>query len=132
MVGSQGLVVLLGTLPQCLVYLKKKNKKKLLPNFIFSQVHTISTPYIIEIISINAILSYSATDWSFANVFIILWYCFQIHWLHSVDKPFAFKSEGRRFLDRSIVQLLEPRHEKTCIRGFRSGNTQTGLLSYRG
>ena len=25
----------------------------------------------------------------------------------------------------------EPRHEKTCLRGFRPGKTQTGLLSYR-
>ena len=28
-------------------------------------------------------------------------------------------------------KLIEPRHEKTCIRGFRPGKTQTGLLSYR-
>ena len=25
----------------------------------------------------------------------------------------------------------EPRHEKTCLRCFRPGQTQTGLLSYR-
>ena len=27
--------------------------------------------------------------------------------------------------------LSEHRHEKTCLRGFRRGKTQTGLLSYR-
>ena len=27
--------------------------------------------------------------------------------------------------------LIEPRHEKTCLQGSRSGKTQTGLLSYR-
>ena len=26
---------------------------------------------------------------------------------------------------------LEPRHEKTCLRGFRPGMTQTGLLNCR-
>ena len=26
--------------------------------------------------------------------------------------------------------LIEPRHEKTCLWGFRPGKTQTGLLSY--
>ena len=25
----------------------------------------------------------------------------------------------------------EPRHKKTCLRGFRPGKTQTGMLSYR-
>ena len=25
----------------------------------------------------------------------------------------------------------EPRHEKTCLRGFRPGKTKTGLLSFR-
>ena len=28
-------------------------------------------------------------------------------------------------------RLSEPRHEKTCLRDFRPGKTQTGLLSYR-
>ena len=27
--------------------------------------------------------------------------------------------------------IFEPRHEKTCLRDFRPGKTQTGLLSYR-
>ena len=27
--------------------------------------------------------------------------------------------------------LYEPHNEKTCLRGFRPGKTQTGLLSYR-
>ena len=27
--------------------------------------------------------------------------------------------------------LNEPRHEKTCLRGFRPGKTQTGLRSHR-
>ena len=31
----------------------------------------------------------------------------------------------------SSTLLIEPRHEKTCIRGLRPGKTQTGLLSYR-
>ena len=26
---------------------------------------------------------------------------------------------------------FEPRHKKTCLRGFLPGKTQTGLLSYR-
>ena len=26
--------------------------------------------------------------------------------------------------------MYEPRHEKTCLRGFRPGKTQTNLLSY--
>ena len=26
---------------------------------------------------------------------------------------------------------IEPRHEKTCLQGFRPGKTQTGLLSHR-
>ena len=28
------------------------------------------------------------------------------------------------------VIIIEPRHEKACLRGFRPGKTQTGLLSY--
>ena len=32
---------------------------------------------------------------------------------------------------KSRVVQNEPRHEKTCLRGFRPGKTQTGLLSYR-
>ena len=27
--------------------------------------------------------------------------------------------------------LYEPRHPKICLRGFRPGKTQTGLLNYR-
>ena len=27
--------------------------------------------------------------------------------------------------------LIQPRHEKTCLRGLRPGKTPTGLLSYR-
>ena len=27
--------------------------------------------------------------------------------------------------------MIEPRHEKTCLRGFRPGKTQTGLRSHR-
>ena len=27
--------------------------------------------------------------------------------------------------------LFEPRHEKTCLRGFQQGKTQTGLRSHR-
>ena len=30
-----------------------------------------------------------------------------------------------------FIRLYEPRHKKTCLRGFRPGKTQTGLLSYR-
>ena len=30
-----------------------------------------------------------------------------------------------------VCVLNEPRHEKTCLRGFQPGKTQTGLLSYR-
>ena len=29
----------------------------------------------------------------------------------------------------NIVLTTDPRHEKTCLRGFRSGETQIGLLS---
>ena len=29
------------------------------------------------------------------------------------------------------VNEYEPRHEKTCLRGFRPGRTQTDLLRYR-
>ena len=29
------------------------------------------------------------------------------------------------------AKIYEPRHEKTCLWGFRPGKTQTGLLSYR-
>ena len=29
------------------------------------------------------------------------------------------------------VIIIEPRHEKTCLRDLRPGKTQTGLLSYR-
>ena len=32
----------------------------------------------------------------------------------------------------NFAVLNEPRREKTCLRGFRPGQTQTGLLSYRG
>ena len=34
-------------------------------------------------------------------------------------------------LHTNQLTLLEPRHEKTCIRGFRPGKTQTGLRSHR-
>ena len=30
-----------------------------------------------------------------------------------------------------ISFVVEPRCEKTCLRGFRPGPTQTGLYSYR-
>ena len=29
------------------------------------------------------------------------------------------------------IKWIEPRHEKTCLRDFRPGKTQTGRLSYR-
>ena len=29
-----------------------------------------------------------------------------------------------------IITVFEPRHEKTCFRGFRPGKTQTGLRSH--
>ena len=32
---------------------------------------------------------------------------------------------------QTVMLLLEPRHEKTCLRGFRPGKTQTSLLSHR-
>ena len=38
-------------------------------------------------------------------------------------------SEQKDFLSESFI--FEPRHEKTCLRGFRPGKTHTGLLSYR-
>ena len=31
----------------------------------------------------------------------------------------------------SALVFSEPRHEKTCVRGFRPGKTQIGLLSFR-
>ena len=31
-----------------------------------------------------------------------------------------------------IIVVFEPRHKKTCLRGFGLSKTQTGLLSYRG
>ena len=30
-----------------------------------------------------------------------------------------------------VLNIIETRHEKTCIRGLGPGKTQTGLLSYR-
>ena len=30
------------------------------------------------------------------------------------------------------VYCIEPRREKTCLRGFRAGPTQTGLYIHRG
>ena len=30
-----------------------------------------------------------------------------------------------------LKKSCEPRHEKTCLRGFRPGKAQTGLLRYR-
>ena len=35
------------------------------------------------------------------------------------------------FKGTGLVITNEPRHEKTCLQGFRPGTTQTGLLSYR-
>ena len=29
------------------------------------------------------------------------------------------------------ISIFEPRHEKTCLRGFRPGQTQTRLYSHR-
>ena len=34
-------------------------------------------------------------------------------------------------LPLSVELTCEPRHEKTCLRGFRPGKTQTGMLSFR-
>ena len=31
----------------------------------------------------------------------------------------------------SLITRIGPRHEKTCLRGFDPGKTQTGLLNYR-
>ena len=31
---------------------------------------------------------------------------------------------------RNETKIFEPRHEKTCLRGFRPGKTQTGLRSH--
>ena len=33
--------------------------------------------------------------------------------------------------NQELVTLYEPRHEKTCLRGFRPGKTQTGLRIHR-
>ena len=51
---------------------------------------------------------------------------------------FAEATREKRFrtmtpLGMSVCRLIfnEPRHEKTCLRGFRPGKTQTSLLSYR-
>ena len=30
-----------------------------------------------------------------------------------------------------LMNTYEPRYEKTCLQGFWTGQTQTGLLSYR-
>ena len=34
-------------------------------------------------------------------------------------------------IEQSVLPYYEPRHEKTCLRDFQSGKTQTSLLSYR-
>ena len=31
----------------------------------------------------------------------------------------------------SVSTVIELHHEKTCLRGFRPGSTQTGLYSHR-
>ena len=45
--------------------------------------------------------------------------------LTGVSSSDAGKSENGKF------RYYEPRYEKTCLRGFRPGKTQTGLLSFR-
>ena len=35
------------------------------------------------------------------------------------------------FLEQVCIPEIEQGHEKTCLRGFRPGKTQTSLLSYR-
>ena len=37
--------------------------------------------------------------------------------------------DSYNFTEADII--TEPHHEKTCLRGLRPGNTQTGLLRYR-
>ena len=39
--------------------------------------------------------------------------------------PFLFN------LIQDVIKLLEPRHQKTGLRGFRPGPTQTGLYKLR-
>ena len=35
------------------------------------------------------------------------------------------------YVSNHLIIIIEPRHEKTCIRGFRPGKTQTGLQSHK-
>ena len=45
------------------------------------------------------------------------------------SNPFTVGAGANIHLGQS--HLNEPRHQKTCPRGFRPGKTQTSLLSYR-
>ena len=55
-----------------------------------------------------------------------------MHQMQETEERIIQKNEERR--QRKYVYCShpnEPRHEKTCLRGFRPGMTQTGLRSHR-
>ena len=47
------------------------------------------------------------------------------------DVSVPFMAHALSVVVTTVRVINEPRHEKTCLRGFRPGETQTGLLSYR-
>ena len=54
---------------------------------------------------------------------------------HRHETDGSFQDDLTRQLVGQIVMtryvVYEPRHEKTCLRGFQPGQTQNGLLSFR-
>ena len=48
-----------------------------------------------------------------------------------VQKKLTSTFQHKEFVVILFHASTEPRHEKTCLRGFRPGKTRTGLLGYR-
>ena len=58
----------------------------------------------------------------FKNIFV---------WLFGADWKSLHESSYPECVNFQSAPNNEPRHENICLRGFRPGKTQTGLLSYK-
>ena len=88
------------------------------------------------------------SDWAGAQANLSLrwahmpfcWFCrevaqmpFWIHQVYSLSYPCSKQQRGwSNCMDvQALLFIYDPRHEKTCLRSFWPGKTQTGLLCYR-
>ena len=73
-------------------------------------------------------------NWIRKWIFFVLWRwkpLYNNHYVKFSDKQCRLLLQSDKSLCCLSFCLYEPRHKKTCLRGFQPGVTQTSLLSYR-